>query len=52
MPKSLSSLRSRIAWFIVSNDDDESKNWITFIAPYCENYTSRALYKDYKGYIK
>ena len=21
-------------------------NWITFIAPYGENYTSRALYKD------
>ena len=21
-------------------------NWITFIAPYCENYTSRSLYKD------
>ena len=22
------------------------KNWITFIVPCCENYTSRALYKD------
>ena len=21
-------------------------NWITYIAPYCENYTSMALYKD------
>ena len=21
-------------------------NWMTFIAPYCENYTSRAFYKD------
>ena len=26
-------------------------NWITFIAPYCENYTSRAIYKDFTNDI-